>query len=121
MSRHDVTPARTYWGVFAMLLALTAVTVSVAEIDLGAMNVVVALAIAVAKASLVVFFFMGLRFGARMSRVAVVTAIVAVLLLIGLSLDDVLTRTSRTYLPYDQLDGVVPGIGLDGVSPSRGE
>ena len=102
-------------------MGLTVVTVSVAEIDLGAMNIVVALAIAAVKASLVVFYFMGLRFSDRLSRVAVVAAIIGVLLLIGLSLDDVFTRTSKSYLPYDTLGGVVPGIGLDGISPERGK
>ncbi len=59
---HGTTGARrTYIAVYAALVALTIVTVSVSYVDLGMMNVVVALLIASAKASLVALFFMHLK------------------------------------------------------------
>jgi cytochrome c oxidase subunit 4 len=58
MIRHappeHVVPPAVYLVIFAVLLALTAVTVAVAFYDLGALNVVVALAVAVTKATLVI-------------------------------------------------------------------
>jgi len=50
-----------YVRVFAALVALTLVTIAVAMIDLGPLNIAVALLIAVTKASLVAVFFMHLR------------------------------------------------------------
>jgi cytochrome c oxidase subunit 4 len=50
-----------YLAVFAGLLALTTVTVLVSYVDLGLMNVAVALLIASVKAGLVALFFMHLR------------------------------------------------------------
>jgi cytochrome c oxidase subunit 4 len=113
MSTH-VTPVRTYVVVFAALIALTAITVTVAEIDLGAMNTVVALGIASVKTLLVVLFFMQLRFSPRLTWISMIAAVFFVLLLLGGTLDDVFTRHTATYLPYETLSGTVPGIGLDG-------
>ncbi|HZR82238.1 MAG TPA: cytochrome C oxidase subunit IV family protein [Candidatus Binatia bacterium] len=117
MTAH-VTSPRTYVFVFVALIALTALTVTAAQIDLGWMNAVVALAIATLKAFLVVTFFMGLRFSSFVSRVWLLAAVAFVLLLLGGSLDDLFTRHTATYLPYEQMDGAVPGIGLDGL-PTR--
>jgi cytochrome c oxidase subunit 4 len=112
-----VTSVRTYVGVFVALIVLTAVTVAVAELDLGAMNIVAALAIACTKATLVVWFFMGFRFSPLIARVSFVAAVAMLLVLLGGALDDYLTRRSPTYLPYESLDGVVAGMGLEGVPP----
>jgi cytochrome c oxidase subunit 4 len=103
------------------LIALTAVTIIIAEIDLGTLNPVVALAIAATKATLVVTYFMHLKFSDRVTRAFFLTGIAAVLLLFALSLDDELTRTSTTYLPAAQLPAgdQVPVMGLDGAAPPR--
>jgi cytochrome c oxidase subunit 4 len=61
MSHGSAGSRRVYFGVFAALLVLTVVTVLVSYVDLGLMNVVVALLIASAKASLVALFFMHLK------------------------------------------------------------
>lgn len=66
MGAHLV-PLRIYLGVFAALLALTAATVGVAFIDLGAWNTPIALTIAVAKGLLVVLYFMHVRYGRRLT------------------------------------------------------
>ena len=57
---HFVAPISVYVGTFLALLVLTAVTVGVTYFDLGRFNIVIAMAVAVVKASLVVAFFMGL-------------------------------------------------------------
>ena len=61
-------------GVFASLLALTALTLATARIDLGEWNVVLALAIASVKAALVALFFMHLKYENRFQLVVLVAA-----------------------------------------------
>lgn len=59
---HSVLPTRVYLAIGAALLVLTVVTVLAARIDLGSFNIVVAMLIAAVKASLVVLFFMHLKY-----------------------------------------------------------
>jgi len=68
MSTNDshVATVKTLAAVFLSLIALTALTTGVAFIDFGAGSTLIALAIAGLKASLVVWFFMGVRFNSRM-------------------------------------------------------
>ena len=69
---HDIASVRTLVGVFLALIILTAVTTGVAFIDLGAGSTFVALAIAGLKASLVVWFFMGVRFNSKLIPLVIV-------------------------------------------------
>lgn len=74
-------PPRLLLGTAAALLALTAITVAVSRLDLGQANVVVALAIACLKASVVALVFMHLLYENRFQVVVlVVSALFAVLL-----------------------------------------
>jgi cytochrome c oxidase subunit IV len=91
MSEH-VTPRRTYFAVFAALLALTYVTVAVSRIDLGRLNTIVAMTIAVSKAVLVVLFFMHLRYSTRLTKLVVVGGFLWLALMIGLTMTDEVTR-----------------------------
>jgi len=91
MSEH-VTSVRTYVLVFLALVVLTAVTVFVAFQDLGALNDVVALAIAGVKAILVVLFFMQVAHSSRLSKLTAVAGFLWLLILIGITLSDYLTR-----------------------------
>jgi cytochrome c oxidase subunit 4 len=93
MTTHPHGPTvRTYLLIFATLLALTAATVSAAEVDLGAMNNVVMLGIAVTKATLVVLFFMHVWYGPRLNLTLALGGVAWLALLIGFTLSDVLTR-----------------------------
>jgi cytochrome c oxidase subunit IV len=89
-----VERTKVYVTVWITLLFFTALTTGVAYIDLGAdWNTVVALAIAVCKASIVVLFFMHVRnVSERMVRVVIVTAIFTLLVLITVTIADVSTR-----------------------------
>jgi cytochrome c oxidase subunit 4 len=91
MTRH-IVPIRTYLLVFGALLALTVTTTLVAQIDLGPLNVVVALTIAVVKASLVVLFFMHLIHTSHRTMVMVSAGVLWLIILISLTLSDILTR-----------------------------
>ena len=65
-SGHEhVTPLSVYLGIFGALMVLTAVTVAVAFVDLGSLNILVALGVAVFKASLVVLYFMHLKYASH--------------------------------------------------------
>jgi cytochrome c oxidase subunit 4 len=90
---HTVIPPRIYVAVFAVLLVLTAVTTAVAYVDLGVMNVVAMLAIAVAKALLVILFFMHVRYGSRLTWLYVSAGFVWFGILVLFTVSDVLTRT----------------------------
>ncbi len=91
MSGH-VVPPRIYVGVFLVLIGLTALTVFVAGIDLGRMNTAAALAIATAKASLVVLFFMHVKYGSRLTRIFVAAGLIWLGLLIFITMTDYLSR-----------------------------
>ena len=62
MKGHHITPRKTLLKVFTILVALTALTAFTAQIDMGAFNIPLALAIAGVKALLVVLFFMALKY-----------------------------------------------------------
>jgi cytochrome c oxidase subunit 4 len=89
---HVVVPPRVYVAIFAVLLVLTAVTTAVAYVDLGVLNVVVMLAIAVVKAVLVILFFMHVRYATRLTWLVVASGFVWFGILVLFTLSDVLTR-----------------------------
>ncbi len=68
MSEHIVS-RKIYFMVFGALMTLTILTVAVARINLGPLNDIVALTIAVSKATLVILFFMHVRFSNRLTWV----------------------------------------------------
>jgi cytochrome c oxidase subunit 4 len=96
MSAH-IVPTRTYYIIFAALLLLTYLTVQISALDLGAMNTVAALAIASLKATLVVLFFMHVKYSTRLTKLAVLGGLYWLLILLSLTLSDYLTRSWRTY------------------------
>jgi len=93
MSAEHVVPVRIYLIIFVTLLVLTGVTTAVAYVNLGPLNVVVMLLIAFFKASLVILYFMHVRFTSRLTQVAAVSGFAWLAILIGFTLSDVLTRT----------------------------
>lgn len=89
---HEIVPLSTYLAVFVALMALTVVTVWIATIDLGDMNVVMALVVATVKAVLVLLFFMHLRHSGKLLWVVMGSSFLFLVILIGFTLSDVLTR-----------------------------
>ncbi len=92
MSTEHIVPIRIYLVIFSVLVVLTAVTVTVAYIDLGPLNVIVMLLIAVLKATLVVLYFMHVRFTNRVTQLAAASGFVWLLIMFGLTLSDYFTR-----------------------------
>jgi cytochrome c oxidase subunit 4 len=91
MSAH-IVPKRTYLLIFAALIGLTALTTYAATVDLGPLNTVVALLIAVCKGSLVALFFMHLRWSSRLMHIVAVAALFWLAILLSLTLGDYRTR-----------------------------
>jgi cytochrome c oxidase subunit 4 len=87
-----VVPVGIYVGIFLALIVLTGVTTGVAYIDLGAMNTVAALAIAVVKMLLVVLFFMHVKYSPGLTRLVIIAGFFWLALLIAFTLSDELTR-----------------------------
>ena len=99
-----VVPLWMLAGVFAILIFLTVLTVAVTYVDLGSMNLWIAMIIAGVKAILVAAIFMHLAFDKSIYSVIFFSAIFFVVLFIGLLLMD-----TAAYQP-DMIPGYAPGI-----------
>ena len=87
-----ILPISTYVFVFLFLMVMTALTVIVAKIDLGIFNTLVALAIAGAKATAVILFFMHVKFATKLQKLFVVGGFFWLLLMFLLVMMDYLNR-----------------------------
>jgi cytochrome c oxidase subunit 4 len=94
---HVIVPRSTYFTVYAVLVVLTGLTTTVAFFDLGLANPIVALSIAIVKASLVVLFFMHLKYGTRLTWVVGGAAIFWLGILMVLILSDYAMRGSAWF------------------------
>ena len=92
MSAHPITSVRTYLLVFAALIIGTVLTYFAALVDVGWLNTPIALGIAFAKASLVVIFFMGVRYNTPLTKVVVVAGLFWLAIMFALTMNDYLTR-----------------------------
>jgi cytochrome c oxidase subunit 4 len=87
-----IMPTWTYYKVFVALIALTLVTVYVSFLELGPWHTTVGVLIGVVKASLVGLFFMDLLHSSKASWLAVLASLFWLVILMGLTLSDYLTR-----------------------------
>ena len=87
-----IVSMKTYAIIFITLVVLTVVTYRASLIDLGVMNVVVALAIAATKASLVALFFMHARWSPRLTQLVIASSIFWLFILLALTLADYIAR-----------------------------
>ncbi len=93
---HHIVPPIVYHRVFGALLVLTVLTVAVAQVHLGPLNVPVALAIALTKASLVAAFFMGLKYDSKVNLLVLAIGLVMVIVFLGFTLLDSAFRGGLT-------------------------
>jgi cytochrome c oxidase subunit IV len=91
-----LVPVSLYVGIWAALMIFTALTVFAARLELHVFNIVVALLIATIKGTLVVLFFMHLRYSTKLTMATVVAAMFFLFLLLGLTMTDYLTRAWLT-------------------------
>ena len=93
MTEHEHHPSLSvYFAVFAALMVLTGVTVWVAFIQLGAVGDIVAISIASIKATLVMLFFMHLKYSEKLTWVVMIGALLWLVILLGITLSDYLSR-----------------------------
>jgi cytochrome c oxidase subunit 4 len=90
---HGTNHMRLYAGVFVALLALTGITVWVALHDFGALNTPIALGIASLKASLVILYFMHVRWSSRVTWLFVAAGFFFLVILLGFTLSDYVSRS----------------------------
>ena len=91
-AEHHIVPKRVYFAVFAALIVLTWVTAYVSTVDLGRWNIFVALAIAVVKASLVILFFMHVKYSSRLTKMTVGAGLFWLVILLFMTMTDLWTR-----------------------------
>lgn len=92
MSGHTI-PKKTYYLIFAVLMVLLALTVAVAYIDLGrTLNIIIAMTIAIIKATLVLLYFMHVRYSTRLTWIFVAAGFFWFLIMIGLTFSDYASR-----------------------------
>jgi cytochrome c oxidase subunit 4 len=96
-STHYIVPKSTYYLIFLALMVGTGLTWWVATIDLGAMNNVIMLTIAVTKATLVVLFFMHVKYSNHLTWAVIVGAVFWLLIMLALTMNDYLTRAWLHY------------------------
>jgi cytochrome c oxidase subunit 4 len=92
-----IVPAKLYVAIWALLMALTLTTVLVSFLELGPLNIVAALLIATIKGSLVVLFFMHLRYNPKLTMVAVAASLFWLFIMFSLTMTDYLSRSWVTY------------------------
>jgi cytochrome c oxidase subunit 4 len=91
MSGHTVSRS-VYYLIFISLIVLTAITVYVAFLDLGPFSDVIALGIAVTKATLVVLFFMHVKYSNKLVWAFVSSSILFLIILLAFTMSDFITR-----------------------------
>ena len=88
-----ISPKSTYYAVFGALMVGTAITVGAAFVDFPfQLNFPIALAIAVTKATLVILFFMHVKYGSKLTKLIVGVAFFFLGILLTLTFSDYLSR-----------------------------
>ena len=108
MGHHHVSSSAMFFNVLAILLVLTVVTVAASRFDFGAANMLIAMAIASVKASLVILFFMHVKWDTAINKIVFLSSFLFLSLLFIFTLVDGATRrmdhelhTTRTPVQYE--------------------
>jgi cytochrome c oxidase subunit 4 len=96
-SKHHIVPKSTYYLIFLALMVGTALTWWVAYIDLGPMNNVIMLTIAVTKATLVVLFFMHVKYSNKLTWTVIVGSVFWLAIMLVMTMNDYFTRDWMHY------------------------
>lgn len=99
-----IVPFPVLAAVWGSLLVLTVITVAATWVDLGSWALWVAMAIATVKGSLVVLYFMHMRYDRPMNAIVFVAALLFVMLFVSLALMD-----TQAYQP-DMIPGYAPAV-----------
>ena len=95
MSGH-IAPVRGYVLIFTLLMVFTAITVAVAFVNLGSFNFPVAISIALVKATLVILFFMHVKYSSQLTKLIIGSGLFFLLVMFSLTMTDYLSRGWKT-------------------------
>jgi len=98
-----------YVGIFLALICFTVLTVVLSNVHLGKLNLVVAIVIASMKASLVVLFFMHLRYDTRFYSIILVVSLLFIGVFFAYTTND---TERRGEIDLDQGVKVLPSTGV---------
>jgi len=118
MSGH-VSPKSTYYAIFGALMVLTGVTVAAAFVNLGTFNFPVAISIAITKATLVILFFMHVKYSSRLTKMVVAMSFFFLAIMFGLTLTDYMSR--GWYTSPRGSTGAGTQVGVSANPPARTE
>ncbi len=107
MSEHIVSP-KIYAVIFGSLMLGTYITYKAAYVDLGKFNIVIALAIATIKATLVVLYFMHARYSSKRTQLVIVCSVFWLAIMLALTLTDYDTRSHETQPGVSRLAAPAP-------------
>jgi caa(3)-type oxidase subunit IV len=111
-SHHPLIPLSVYVKTLLALLVLTFITVKVSYVDLGKFNIVANLGIATLKASLVMAFFMGLKYDTALNRAFILSSFVALTVLIVICASDLWVRPKPEPVAVKQLASTLTATDL---------
>jgi cytochrome c oxidase subunit 4 len=96
VSEHHIVSPKLYLGIFAALMVCTALTVYAATVDLNqyfrGLNVIIALAIATFKASLVVLFFMHGKYSPKRTQLIIICSVFWLAIMLFMTMSDYISR-----------------------------
>jgi cytochrome c oxidase subunit 4 len=108
MGHHHVSSTAMFTNVLLTLLVLTIITVAVSRVDFGSANMLIAMAIASVKASLVIAFFMHVKWDTAINKIVFLGSFLFLSLLFVFTLADQATRridhqmhTTRTPVQFE--------------------
>ncbi len=110
---HHVASAGLFLKVLLALLFLTFITVAASRFDFGSANLIVAMAIAAVKASLVMAIFMHLRWDTPMNQIVFFGSFLFLSLLFIFTLADLVTRDRDWAAP------IKPPVSEQWVHPAK--
>ena len=94
--QHHIVSPKIYIVIFAALMVCTFITVKAAEVDLNqhfpGLNIIIALTIAVFKASLVVLFFMHGKYSSKRTQLVIIASIFWLAIMLTMTMSDYLSR-----------------------------
>ena len=97
MSEHHIVSPKIYFIIFRVLMICTVLTVTAAEVDLNAyfpgLNIIVALTIAVFKASLVVLFFMHAKYSPKRTQLVIIASVFWLAIMLFMTMSDYVSRS----------------------------
>jgi len=91
-NKNHIVATKTYVFVWIALLCLTGLTIEAAQMKMGEWSMVANIAIASAKASLVLWFFMHLKQERRLFKLLIFVPLMTISIIIGLTFFDILYR-----------------------------